>query len=134
MLLWDLLTLASSFVITYSTDEHHPLQYSGDTIQNMLLKPMYRFGDRLMNEIHDFNLNLMNLISNLRVETPEAVKTSNGLCKGGEPKFVSYCFNAFVVKTKFGWNSHQWKDFIKLREKTKHIFKYLCSVVEGLTK
>jgi hypothetical protein len=119
------------FLLVRSTTGIHSLKYLGESIQKMLLEPMFRVGEKVMFEIHEFNLNLINLISDLREESPEAIVFSKEFYKDGEPKFVSYRFDSFVVKTKFGWNANQWKEFIKLRERTGHLFRYFCGVFEG---
>uniref|UniRef100_A0A1B6F4B2 Uncharacterized protein n=1 Tax=Cuerna arida TaxID=1464854 RepID=A0A1B6F4B2_9HEMI len=122
-----LLLLNSVHTVKY----YNILQVADKKIHQMLIEPLFMYGDKLLEDIHEYNNRVMDLISDLRKGTQDGIRNSKHLYRKGEPKFLTYRFDAFIVKTKFGWNEDQLRQFIKLREKTRQIFKYFCQNVES---
>lgn len=116
----------------HSIKYYNKLQSADKRIIHMLMDPMFMFGDKLIHDVSEFNDSVMNLVSALRSGTPDGIKNSKHFYRKGEPQFINFKYDAFIVKTKFGWTESELRQFIKLREKTKQIFIYFCKIVEEL--
>lgn len=118
--------------IVYTAKFYNELKQTDDKITEMLSEPTFMVGDQLLHEVSEFNDNMMDLVSDVRNKVPAGIKYAKRFYERGEPTFISFRYDSFTMKTKFGWNEFEMRQFVKLRDKSKTIYKYFSKSLVDL--